>query len=131
MYLYSVNLLFILKLGHKSANKRSDLNRKLVARLDKVLRLLAHTNTSRGSSNDDSSGRKGSTLRQKADELWNAEYNIAVVDNCVREKNYQANPIKTTYSTPQSCRTLPFLSPPTRKTEGSEINKDDTIVGPI
>lgn len=59
----AMQLLLILELCNQRPNMRQQLNCKLISSLQKFLRVLRGTNARRSTSENDSSGRQGGTLR--------------------------------------------------------------------
>ncbi|KAI6755147.1 hypothetical protein HG531_004253 [Fusarium graminearum] len=68
--------LLILENVGKCSNVWQDLNCKFVAVPQSILWCSAHSNTRRGTSNDDGSRRKSGALRQPANNLWDGEDEI-------------------------------------------------------
>lgn len=69
----------MLDLVDKCPNVGQQLNCKLVASLDKFLRVLSCANTGRGAGQDDCTGRQGGALREEADQLGDVEDKVTVV----------------------------------------------------
>lgn len=72
-------LSLVLDLGDQCSNMGQQLNSKLVASLDKFLRILSCANTGRGAGQDDCTGRKSGSLGEEADQLGDAEDKVTAV----------------------------------------------------
>ena len=74
----------MLNLVDKCSNVRQQLNGELVASLEKFLRIPSCANTGRSTSQDDCTGRQGGALGEEADQLRDAEDQVAAMKFDVR-----------------------------------------------